>query len=61
MPILQPSVLNKYLALQDKEVVCAQHTVFKTYFLNATIQQNILAQKEEQFQERFLRELFVKV
>jgi Eco57I restriction-modification methylase/TaqI-like C-terminal specificity domain len=61
MPLYQSSVLNKYLALQDKEELSAKYAAFKTYFLNATIQQNILAQKEEQFQEGFLRELFVKV
>jgi hypothetical protein len=61
MPLFQSSVLNKYLALQDKELLSAKYADFKTYFLNATIQQNILAQKEEQFQVGFLRELFVKV
>ncbi|MBQ2359519.1 MAG: N-6 DNA methylase, partial [Prevotella sp.] len=34
---------------------------FQQYFLNKDIQQNILQSKEEQFQEGFLRELFVKV
>ena len=33
----------------------------KAYFLNPAIQENIRASKEEQFQEGFLRELFVKV
>jgi hypothetical protein len=61
MPLFQTTVLNKYLAQQPKDLLASQYSTFKTYFLNATIQQNIIAQKEEQFQEGFLRELFVKV
>lgn len=34
---------------------------FKAYFLNLEIQRNIRNSKEEQFQEGFLRELFVNV
>ena len=34
---------------------------YRSYFLNADIQQNIRQSKEEQFQEGFLRELFVRV
>lgn len=33
----------------------------RTYFLDSAIQSNIRQSKEEQFQEGFLRELFVKV
>ena len=61
MPLFQKSVLQKYLNQQDENLLEVQYGIFKTYFLNATIQQNIIAQKEEQFQEGFLRELFVKV
>jgi len=61
MALFQTSVLNKYLAEQDKDLLLAQYNIFKSYFLNPTIQNNIIAQKEEQFQEGFLRELFVKV
>ena len=61
MALFQTSVINKYISQLPKELVNNQYTVFKNYFLNATIQQNIIAQKEEQFQEGFLRELFVKV
>ncbi|MFM2385956.1 MAG: hypothetical protein RL660_713 [Bacteroidota bacterium] len=61
MALFQTSVLNKYLAAQQQEVLVAQYNVFRAYFHNTTIQANILAQKEEQFQEGFLRELFVKV
>ena len=61
MPLFQTSVLQKYLAEQDNDLLLAQYNIFKSYFLNPTIQNNIIAQKEEQFQEGFLRELFVKV
>ena len=36
-------------------------TKYQQYFLNPEIQRNILQSKEEQFQEGFLRELFVKI
>ncbi|MBK8143866.1 MAG: N-6 DNA methylase [Bacteroidetes bacterium] len=61
MPLFQTSVLNKYLLEQDKELVEKQYTEFKEYFLNPAIQKNIIASKEEEFQEGFLRELFVSV
>ena len=61
MPLFQTSVLNKYLAEQNKELIEQQYALYRNYFLNATIQKNIIASKEEEFQEGFLRELFVKV
>ena len=61
MPLFQKSVLNKYLKEQDKKEVLNVYQTFKRYFHNPTIQQNIIDSKEEQFQEGFLRELFVKV
>ena len=61
MALFQTSVLNKYLTDQYKDFLLVQYNIFKSYFLNPTIQNNIIAQKEEQFQEGFLRELFVKV
>jgi hypothetical protein len=61
MPLFQTSVLNKYLAEQDKQLLEQQYALYRSYFLNATIQKNIIASKEEEFQEGFLRELFVKV
>lgn len=61
MPLFQNSVLNSYLNKQEKTLVENQYALFKTYFLNNTIQQNILASKEEEFQEGFLRELFVNI
>ena len=57
----QNSVIKKYLAALNTEQVTAAWEVYKTYFLNKEIQDNIRSSKEEQFQEGFLRELFVKV
>ncbi len=57
----QNSVIKKYLAVQEAEQVAKSWEIYKAYFLNPAIQENIRASKEEQFQEGFLRELFVKV
>lgn len=57
----QNSVIKKYLAGLDNERVTKAWDVYKGYFLNKEIQENIRSSKEEQFQEGFLRELFVKV
>lgn len=60
MALFQKSILAKYLA----PVVGSLHARFEAYsayFLNEEIQKNILRSKEEQFQEGFLRELFVKI
>lgn len=57
----QNSVIKKYLAALDNERVAKAWEQYKSYFLNKEIQDNIRSSKEEQFQEGFLRELFVKV
>jgi len=59
--LFQKNILRKYLATLPAERIDAAWSTFQSYFLNADIQQNILQSKEEQFQEGFLRELFVKV
>jgi type I restriction-modification system DNA methylase subunit len=59
--LFQKNILRKYLALLPAERIDAAWSTFQSYFLNADIQQNILQSKEEQFQEGFLRELFVKM
>ncbi len=61
MGFFQNSVLNKHLKALDKAVVNDAYTKFKECFHNPEIQHNIREAKEEQFQEGFLRELFVKV
>lgn len=61
MAFFQNSVLNKHLNIQDAETVTAAYQKFTAYFHNPNIQQNIKNAKEEQFQEGFLRELFVEI
>ena len=61
MALFQNPVLKKYLKQQDGDVVGKAYKKFAKYFHNPAIQQNIREIKEEQFQEGFLRELFVNV
>ena len=59
--LFQKTIIKKYLTLIDHERVSLAWKQFQAYFLDAQIQANIQQSKEEQFQEGFLRELFVKV
>ena len=59
--LLQKNIIKKYMALLDDGRVTEAWAQYQSYFLNKDIQQNIRQSKEEQFQEGFLRELFVKV
>ena len=59
--LFQKTIIKKYLGLLNDEVVSEAWNKFQTYFLDAQIQANIRQSKEEQFQEGFLRELFVNV
>ena len=61
MSLFQQSVLKKYLSQQDKDQVQKAYKKYSKYFHNPTIQDNIWSSKEEQFQEGFLRELFVDI
>lgn len=61
MALFQNSVLNKYLQNQKHSDIEAAYRKFADYFQNAERQENIRAAKEEQFQEGFLRALFVDV
>jgi type I restriction-modification system DNA methylase subunit len=61
MGLFQKSVLNKYLKLQDATLIDKAYKKYCKYFHNIKIQQNILISKEEQFQQKFLIELFEKV
>ncbi|MCU0402657.1 MAG: hypothetical protein MUE75_16905 [Algoriphagus sp.] len=61
MALFQNSVLKKYLAAQAHQPMHEAFAAYLTYFHNPRIRLNILAAKEEQFQEGFLRELFVKI
>lgn len=59
--LFQKNILKKYIASLPEEKVSAAWEQYKSYFLNFDIQTNIRQSKEEQFQEGFLSELFVKV
>ena len=61
MSLFQPSVLKKYLSQQDTDQVQKAYKKYSKYFHNTAIQENIRNSKEEQFQEGFLRELFVDI
>lgn len=61
MSLFQQSVLKKYLSQQDTDQVQKAYRKYSKYFHNPTIQENIRNSKEEQFQEGFLRELFVDI
>ncbi len=61
MGLYQRSVLKNYLTSLDDSKVSAAYSEFKSFFFNPVTQQNIRISKEEQFQEGFLRELFVKI
>lgn len=59
--LLQKNIVKKYLGLLNDEQIQKPWEQYQSYFLNEEIQANIHKIKEEQFQEGFLRELFVKV
>lgn len=59
--LLQRNIVKKYLSLLSEEQIAKPWAQYQDYFLNEDIQANIHKIKEEQFQEGFLRELFVKV
>ena len=59
--LFQRNIVKKYLGLLNEELTAKAWEQYASYFLNTDIQQNILDMKEEEFQEGFLRELFVKV
>ncbi|HTO16617.1 MAG TPA: TaqI-like C-terminal specificity domain-containing protein [Edaphocola sp.] len=61
MPLFQNTVVTKYLGSQDGTKLSEIWGLYKTHFLNPVIQENIRNSKEEQYQEGFLRDLFVKI
>lgn len=61
MAFFQNAVLNKYLAgLEEKKVDIAWEQ-FTSHFHDPEVQENIRSLKEEEYQEGFLDDLFVKV
>ncbi len=61
MPIFQQSVLRKYANELDKVKLSAAWKTFQLHFHHPAMQAHILELKEEQYQEGFLRDLFVSV
>ncbi len=61
MSLFQKSVLKKYLKGLESEKVDEAFQTFTSHFHNETIQKNIRNANEEQYQEGFLRDLFVNV
>jgi type I restriction-modification system DNA methylase subunit len=61
MSLFQKSVEKKYLNELDSVLIDQKYKEFQDYFGNSSIQENIINSKEEQFQEGFLRELFVSI
>ena len=59
--LLQRNIIKKFLSLLGEDQTIKPWEQYQSYFLNEDIQANIQKIKEEQFQEGFLRELFVKV
>jgi len=61
MSLFQKSVLNKYFKELSIPQIQESYLDFQSIFNNSVRQQNILNAKEEQYQEGFLRELFVNI
>ena len=61
MALFQKTVIAKYLQTQNATILSAQWQLYKQHFFNEAIQQNIRNSKEEQYQEGFLRDLFVNI
>ena len=59
--LFQKNIVKKYIATLSGETVNMAWMQYQSYFLDPEVQQNIRQSKEEQFQEGFLRELFVRV
>ncbi len=61
MSLFQKSVLKKYLNELSDTGISESYDKFQRIFNNPKKQQNIINSKEEQYQEGFLRELFVQI
>lgn len=61
MSLFQKTIINKYLKIQNQETINQKWDLFCKHFHNAEIQENIRNSKEEEYQEGFLRDLFVNV
>lgn len=61
MSLFQKTIINKYLKTQNQEHLNKKWDLFCRHFHNPEIQENIRNSKEEEYQEGFLRDLFVNV
>ncbi len=61
MPLFQQSVLKKFISDLNKTQLQNAWQLFQNHFFNPVIQQNIRNSKEEEYQEGFVRDLFVNV
>ena len=61
MPLFQQSVQKKFISDIDKTKLDNAYQQLMAHFANPTIQENIRNAKEEEYQEGFVRDLFVKV
>jgi type I restriction-modification system DNA methylase subunit len=61
MSLFQNAVVTKYLQAINQDSLTQKWNEFTAYFHNLERQENIRNSKEEQYQEGFLRELFVKI
>ncbi len=61
MALYQKSVVNKYLSNIDDTIVKEKYQAFKDHYSNSERIQNIIQSKEEQYQEGFLRDIFVNI
>lgn len=61
MPLFQQSVLRKFIDDIDKDSLKESWNVYRKHFHDSKIQENIRNLKEEEYQEGFVRDLFVNV
>ncbi|MDO4224713.1 MAG: restriction endonuclease subunit M, partial [Bergeyella zoohelcum] len=59
--MFQKNIINKYIKTIDSEIFSEKYQHFTAHFHNSDIQANIRHSKEEQYQEGFLRDLFVNI
>lgn len=61
MPLFQKSVLNKFIKSQDSAKIETAYQQFSDIFLNEKRQAEIRSMKEEEYQDGFLNDLFIKI
>ncbi|TAE03897.1 MAG: restriction endonuclease subunit M, partial [Bacteroidetes bacterium] len=61
MGVFQKTVFKEFVARQNQDEISLAYQKFQEHFGNPDIQTNILEAKEEQYQEGFLKDLFVNI